>query len=109
MCERACTYLARRADDYGLKIGRIAVDMERVRERKRSIVENFRGGIENRLEKAHVELIAVKHGLPVLASFEIALLDVECAVLQAARSFSTREHEIWCRGSMASRCPFLGQ
>ena len=40
-------YLARRAEDYGVKLGRIAVDMERVRERKRSIVKNFRGGIRS--------------------------------------------------------------
>jgi pyruvate/2-oxoglutarate dehydrogenase complex dihydrolipoamide dehydrogenase (E3) component len=50
-------YLARRGADYGVDVGRIAIDMGRVRERKRAIVSSFRGGGEKRLEKAHVELI----------------------------------------------------
>src|SRR5215212_762633 len=43
-------YLARRAADYGVGTGRITVDMARVRERKRAIVESFRGGSQRRLE-----------------------------------------------------------
>jgi pyruvate/2-oxoglutarate dehydrogenase complex dihydrolipoamide dehydrogenase (E3) component len=50
-------YLARRAADYGVDAGNIAVDLGRVRERKRAIVSSFRDGGEKRLEKAHVELI----------------------------------------------------
>ena len=42
-------YLARRAADYGVHTGPIAVDMERVRQRKRDIVESFRGGSERRI------------------------------------------------------------
>lgn len=42
-------YLARRGVDYGVRTGPVAVDMVRVRERKRSIVESFRGGSERRL------------------------------------------------------------
>jgi pyruvate/2-oxoglutarate dehydrogenase complex dihydrolipoamide dehydrogenase (E3) component len=50
-------YLARRSADYGVDVTGIAIDMGRVRERKRAIVTSFRGGNEKRLEKAHVELI----------------------------------------------------
>ena len=44
-------YLARRAADYGVLTGDVRVDLKRVRERKRAIVESFRSGSEGRLEK----------------------------------------------------------
>jgi pyruvate/2-oxoglutarate dehydrogenase complex dihydrolipoamide dehydrogenase (E3) component len=50
-------YLARRGADYGVETGNIAIDLGRVRERKRAIVKSFREGGENRLAKANVELI----------------------------------------------------
>jgi pyruvate/2-oxoglutarate dehydrogenase complex dihydrolipoamide dehydrogenase (E3) component len=50
-------YLARRGGDYGVDVGPIAIDMGRVRERKRAIVSTMRQGREKRLENAHVELI----------------------------------------------------
>lgn len=50
-------YLARRGADYGVHTGPVAIDMGRVRERKRAIVNNFRGSREKRLEKVHAELI----------------------------------------------------
>ena len=50
-------YLARRAADYGVDAGPVAVDMKRVRERKRAIVSSFREAREKKLAKAHVELI----------------------------------------------------
>jgi pyruvate/2-oxoglutarate dehydrogenase complex dihydrolipoamide dehydrogenase (E3) component len=50
-------YLARRGADYGVDVGPIAIDMSRVRERKRAIVSTMRKSRENRLAKAHVELI----------------------------------------------------
>jgi pyruvate/2-oxoglutarate dehydrogenase complex dihydrolipoamide dehydrogenase (E3) component len=40
-------YLARRATDYGVRTGPIEIDMVRVRQRKRDIVENFRSGSEH--------------------------------------------------------------
>ena len=43
-------YLARRAPDYGVRTGPVNVDLARVRERKRAIVENFRKGSEGVLE-----------------------------------------------------------
>ena len=50
-------YLARRANDYGVSFpgdasGEVAVDMIKVRQRKRDIVESFRGGSERRLRNA---------------------------------------------------------
>ena len=50
-------YLARRGADYGVDVENLAIDLRRVRERKRAIVSSFRGGNERRLETAHVELI----------------------------------------------------
>src|SRR6058998_3718235 len=41
-------YLARRGADYGVLSGPIQVEMETVRQRKRSIVESFRSGSERR-------------------------------------------------------------
>src|ERR1039457_1833555 len=50
--------LARRAADYGVQTGPIGVDMARVRQRKRDIVESFRNGSQARIEKAaNLELI----------------------------------------------------
>ena len=51
-------YLARRGAEYGVGTGVVRVDQSRVRERKRSIVESFRGNSERRIRAAAgVELI----------------------------------------------------
>jgi pyruvate/2-oxoglutarate dehydrogenase complex dihydrolipoamide dehydrogenase (E3) component len=50
-------YLARRAPDYGVRAGTVAVDLAHVRLRKQQIVERFRAGSERRLEAAGVTLI----------------------------------------------------
>ncbi len=42
-------HLARRAAEYGVRAGRVRVDQAKVRERKRAIVESFRGGLEESL------------------------------------------------------------
>ena len=44
-------YLARRAADYGVQTGDVKIDMKRVRQRKRDIVDSFRNGSQARLEK----------------------------------------------------------
>jgi pyruvate/2-oxoglutarate dehydrogenase complex dihydrolipoamide dehydrogenase (E3) component len=44
-------YLARRASDYGVEIGPVSVNLARVRERKRAIVQSFRDGSQRRIEK----------------------------------------------------------
>lgn len=52
-------YLARRAADYGVHTGAITIDMQRVRQRKRDIVDSFRAGSEQRITGTDgVELIA---------------------------------------------------
>jgi pyruvate/2-oxoglutarate dehydrogenase complex dihydrolipoamide dehydrogenase (E3) component len=43
-------YLTRRAADYGVHTGPVAVDMAKVRQRKRAIVDSFRGGSQRRVE-----------------------------------------------------------
>jgi pyruvate/2-oxoglutarate dehydrogenase complex dihydrolipoamide dehydrogenase (E3) component len=51
-------YFVRRASDYGVNTGPVSVDMTRVRERKRDVVESFRSGSEKSLTaKENLELI----------------------------------------------------
>jgi pyruvate/2-oxoglutarate dehydrogenase complex dihydrolipoamide dehydrogenase (E3) component len=51
-------YLTRRAADYGVRTGPIAIDMLRVRERKRAIVDSFRNTSERHIrETPGLELI----------------------------------------------------
>lgn len=51
-------YLARRGADYGVGTGALTIDMRRVRQRKRDIVDSFRGGSERRIQAApNVDLI----------------------------------------------------
>jgi pyruvate/2-oxoglutarate dehydrogenase complex dihydrolipoamide dehydrogenase (E3) component len=51
-------YLARRGADYGVQTGAIGIDMQRIRQRKRDIVNTFRDGGQARIEKtANLELI----------------------------------------------------
>jgi pyruvate/2-oxoglutarate dehydrogenase complex dihydrolipoamide dehydrogenase (E3) component len=44
-------YLSRRAADYGVHTGPVRVDMAKVRQRKRAIVDSFRNGSQGRIEK----------------------------------------------------------
>jgi pyruvate/2-oxoglutarate dehydrogenase complex dihydrolipoamide dehydrogenase (E3) component len=51
-------YLARRAADYGVQTGTVSIDLLKVRQRKRDIVDSFRNGSQARIEKtANLELI----------------------------------------------------
>jgi len=43
-------HLALRAADYGVQTGPVTVDLRKVRQRKRDIVDSFRGGNERRIE-----------------------------------------------------------
>src|SRR6266446_3835734 len=45
-------YLARRGRDYGVRTGEIKIDLAKVRERKRAIVDSFRNGSQSRIERA---------------------------------------------------------
>src|SRR5437879_7032455 len=42
-------YLARRGADYGVRTGPIEIDMVRVRQRKRDVVDSFRSNSERRI------------------------------------------------------------
>src|SRR6202140_433044 len=51
-------YLARRGADYGVRTGEIKIELGKVRERKRAILDLFRNGSQSRIEKtANLELI----------------------------------------------------
>src|SRR6266550_233143 len=51
-------YLARRAADYGVRTGPLAIDIGRVRQRKRDMVDSFRAGSERRITSTKgVELL----------------------------------------------------
>ena len=50
-------YLARRGADYGVHVNDLRVDMEKVRQRKRDIVDSFRSGSERRVRDAGVHVI----------------------------------------------------
>jgi len=50
-------YLAARGADYGVRTAPISIDLARVRQRKRDIVESFRSGNIKRLTGDHLELI----------------------------------------------------
>src|ERR1700730_14604513 len=51
-------YLARRGKDYGVQTGEIRINVQRIRQRKRDIVDSFRNGSQKRLEKtSNLDLI----------------------------------------------------
>jgi len=51
-------YLARRGAEYGVHTGPVSIDLLKVRQRKRDIVDSFRNGNQSRIEKApNLELI----------------------------------------------------
>jgi pyruvate/2-oxoglutarate dehydrogenase complex dihydrolipoamide dehydrogenase (E3) component len=51
-------YLACRAAEYGVQTGPISIDLAKVRQRKRKIVDSFRSGSQSKIEKtANLELI----------------------------------------------------
>jgi pyruvate/2-oxoglutarate dehydrogenase complex dihydrolipoamide dehydrogenase (E3) component len=51
-------YLARRGADYGVHTGELKINLAKVRERKRAIVDSFRNGSQSRIEKTKtLELI----------------------------------------------------
>jgi pyruvate/2-oxoglutarate dehydrogenase complex dihydrolipoamide dehydrogenase (E3) component len=56
-------YLAGRGANYGVQTGPIQIDLKRVRERKREIVNSFRGGSQKRIEQtANLDLIFATAG-----------------------------------------------
>jgi pyruvate/2-oxoglutarate dehydrogenase complex dihydrolipoamide dehydrogenase (E3) component len=81
-------YLARRAADYGVTTGPIAVDMTTVRKRKRDIVESFRGGSQRRIESTEgVDLLMGEASFVGPKSVEVRLNDGRTRRLSAERFF----------------------
>ncbi len=51
-------YLARRGADYGVRTGPITIDLAKVRQRKRDIVDSFRAGSERHIREGGAEYLA---------------------------------------------------
>ncbi|MGH2355450.1 MAG: mercuric reductase [Chloroflexota bacterium] len=67
-------YLARRAADYGVLTGPVRVDLAAVRQRKRDIVDEWRGGKQRRLERTeHLDLMMGEARFTGPKSIEVAL------------------------------------
>lgn len=81
-------YLARRAADYGVHTGPISIDLEKVRQRKRDIVDKFRNGSQARIEKtANVELIFGAASFTAPKTITVRLQDGSQRILSAQRIF----------------------
>ncbi len=95
-------YLARRATDDGIRTGPISVDMARVRERKRDVVNSFRNGSQKRLEKtANLESIFSDASFTGPKSLQMRLKDGTRQAVTAERMFINA-------GTRASRPPIDG-
>ena len=69
-------YLARRGGDYGVLTGPVSIDLKKVRERKRKIVDSFRNGTQARMEKtANLELIFGEARFTGPKTVEVSLKD----------------------------------
>jgi pyruvate/2-oxoglutarate dehydrogenase complex dihydrolipoamide dehydrogenase (E3) component len=81
-------YLARRAADYGVHTGPVSIDLQRVRERKRNIVDNFRNGSQARIERtANLELIFGDARFTAPRTVEVFLKDGTRRALSAKSVF----------------------
>ena len=81
-------YLARRGADYGVHTGDVRIDMERVRRRKRDIVEKFRNGNRARIDStANLELIFGEASFTGPTSVVVQLGDGSRRSLTADRFF----------------------
>src|SRR5712664_2247461 len=81
-------YLARRGADYGVHTGDIRVDMQRVRQRKRAIVDLFRNGSQKRIEKtANLDLIFAEASFTGAKSLLLRLNDGSQRAITADRIF----------------------
>ena len=81
-------YLARRGPDYGVRTGSITVDMERVRQRKRDIVNNFRNGNQTSIEKtANLDFLFGEANFTGPRSIQVRLKDGSQRTLTADTFF----------------------
>jgi len=81
-------YLARRAADYGVHTGPVTVDLTKVRQRKRDIVQMFRCGSQRRIENTEgVDLLMGEARFDGPKSLEIRLEGDETRCLAADNIF----------------------
>jgi pyruvate/2-oxoglutarate dehydrogenase complex dihydrolipoamide dehydrogenase (E3) component len=81
-------YLARRGADYGVLTGDVRIEMERVRQRKRDMVETFRQGSRTRLDKtANLDLIFGEASFASPTSIVVQMADGGQRSLTADRFF----------------------
>jgi pyruvate/2-oxoglutarate dehydrogenase complex dihydrolipoamide dehydrogenase (E3) component len=81
-------YLARRGADYGVETGNIGIDMLRIRNRKRDIVDSFRNGSQASLEKTkNLDLIFGEASFTGPKSLVVRLKDGTQRALRAEQIF----------------------
>ena len=81
-------YLARRGADYGVHTGPVTIDMVKVRQRKRDIVDSFRGGSERRIERtAGLDLLMGEASFTGPKTLEVLLNAGETRQLTASMIF----------------------
>src|SRR3989454_1727306 len=77
-------YLARRGADYGVQTGSVSVDMTKVRQRKRDIVESFRASGQLRIEQTEgVDLLIGEAAFTGPKTLEVRLSNGEARQLTA--------------------------
>src|SRR4029079_9132154 len=81
-------YLARRAADYGVQTGPVSIDMAKVRQRKRDIVESFRSGSQRRIESTEgVDLLMGEASFSGPQTLDVRLNDGDTRRLSAELIF----------------------
>ena len=81
-------YLARRGTDYGVHTGPVTVDMVKVRQRKRDIVDSFRNGSQRRIESTEgVDLLMGEAHFTGPKELEVRLINGETRQLTANTFF----------------------
>jgi len=81
-------YLARRGADYGIHTGPVTIDMIKVRQRKRDIVDSFRNGSQSRIESTPgVDLLMGEASFTGPKEIEVLLADGESRQLTANTIF----------------------
>jgi pyruvate/2-oxoglutarate dehydrogenase complex dihydrolipoamide dehydrogenase (E3) component len=81
-------YLAGRGKDYGVSTSEVRIDMARVRQRKRDIVDSFRNGSQKRLEKTpNLDLIFGKASFIGPKTLSVRMKDGSQRTLSAEQIF----------------------
>src|SRR5436190_23611800 len=81
-------YLARRGTDYGVHTGPVTVDMVKVRQRKRDIVDSFRNGSQRQIESTEgVDLLMGEAHFTGPKELEVRLTNGETRQLTANTIF----------------------